>query len=54
MSKYTVEFQKGKKIHKVNVTAQGLIPAIEEAVRKHFQKYVDSLGYEIVGAKKIA
>jgi len=53
MTKYIVKFQKGNKIHAVKVTAQGLIPAIENAISKHFQKYTDALGYEIISAEKI-
>ena len=54
MTKYTVKFQKGNKIHKVTVSAQGIVPAIEEAVHKHFNKYTDALGYEIISAEKIS
>lgn len=53
MEKYVVKFQKGNKIHTITVSAEGLIPAIEEASRKHFTKYMDALSYEIISAEKI-
>ena len=52
MTKYIVTFQKGNKIHRVKVTTQGLIPAINDAVRKHLSKYRDCWGYEIISAVK--
>ena len=54
MEKYMVKFQKGNKIHKVIVKAVAIVPAIEDAVRKHFSKYTDALSYEIISAEKIA
>ena len=54
MAQYKVTFEKGNKTHKVTVKAQGLVPAIETAVRKHFEKYIDALGYEITAAEKIS
>lgn len=54
MEKFLVKFQKGNKIHKVTVSANAIVPAIEEAVRKHFTKYLDALGYEIISAEKIS
>lgn len=53
MEKYMVKFQKGNKIHKVTVSALAIVPAIEEAVRKHFSNHMDALGYEIISAEKI-
>ena len=54
METYTVVFQNGNKIHKVTVQATGIVPAIDEAVRKHFKKYMmDAFSYEIVKAEKV-
>lgn len=53
MYEYEVKFVKGKKVHLVTVKATGLVPAIEAAVKKHFDKYLDALGYEITRAEKI-
>lgn len=53
MELYLVTFQKEDKIHKVTVKAQGLIPAIEAAVTKHFERFIDALGYEVVAAEKV-
>ena len=51
MSKYNVYYynDETKKTKIVIVKATGIVPAIEEAVRKH----LDLLGWEIVKAEKI-
>ena len=51
MSKYKVYYynDETKKTKTATVKATGIVPAIEEAIRKH----LDLLGWEIVKAEKI-
>lgn len=54
MSEYEVRFQKGSSVHVITVEAEGLIPAIDEAIHQHFNKYTNALSYEVVSATKIS
>lgn len=53
MQNYLVEFTKGKKTHIIHVTAAGIVPAINEAISKHYQTFSDALGYQITSAKLV-
>ncbi len=51
MEIYVIKFKREEKVFKYTVAATGIVPAIEEAVHRHFEKVgLDAAYYDIISA----